>query len=925
MKDQSSMKYNNLASGYILSSEQASSFSENTLGGKASQMAWLTRNGFNVPEWFVITTEAFNGYVSENKLGDWIDGKLEGLTNKNVRALSAEIRTKLLAGRLPSELEEKISEALSTMPKTLDDFYAVRSSVVGEDAAAASFAGQMDSELFQKGIDAIICSVKSVFASAFTERALIYRLHHQIDYRNIRAAVIVQRMIFGSVSGVMFTSHPINGRRDQGLISACYGAGEGIVSGLCSTDEFTASLDAKEIESVINEKDVQLVFDEKKGLGTIESEVDEALKNKACLTTEQVKQLIRTGKSIAEARLFPQDIEWTIDDGAIYILQTRPVTSMPSPTQAKGDRIVWDNSNIQESYCGVTTPLTFSFANRAYKTVYEQTMRLMGISEKEIGANQDMLRNMLGLINGRVYYNINNWYRGLLFLPSFGTNKEAMERMMGLQDPVDMIQNSHLSVFQKLLKLPTMLKALIALLSRFVRMGSLVEQFKSMFQKEYQAIPRDQLHTLEMAELMALTKQLDTNLLDRWTTPIVNDFYVMIYNGKVNDWLTKVGVENPEIVQNNLLSGEDGIESTEPTKMLLRMCEYIRQHEPLKQLVESTNNQFLLDAIQVKSPTFYKQCQEYIELYGDRTIGELKLESISLRSDPTFMFAVLKNFLSREDLNESTLANNEASFRGEAEELAFGKIESQFGQKKLVTFKKHLKKLREAIKHRENMRLARTRMFGLYRDIYIEIGRQLQMDKQLDEARDILYLTVEELDAYMEGRSVCSLNALAQLRKEEFSRFEDKELPHHFSTWGPVYHHNAYEYKGKNEDVSEDSSELAGIGCYPGIVEQSVRLIFSPEDELSLDGQILCTVRTDPGWAPLFPTAGGLLVERGSTLSHSAVVARELGIPAIVNIPGITKIIKNGERVKMNGAKGTIHRLDKEGQEGLGEEVDKDE
>ncbi len=904
------MSDQNKDSGYVLSSQQASRFSEDTLGGKASQMAWLTRNGFHVPEWFVITTNAFNYYLSENKLDQWIDNKLADLNSKNVAAVSAEIREKMLSGVLPTTLQNEIGQSLLTMPKANQDFYAVRSSVVGEDAASASFAGQMDSELFQKGMDAIVHSVKSVFASAFTERALIYRLHHNIEYRNIKAAVIVQRMIFGAVSGVMFTAHPITGRRDQGLISACYGAGEGIVSGLCSTDEYTVGLDAREIQSVINEKDVQLVFDDARGLGTIEKEVPESLKNASCLTQEQVKQLIRTGKAIAEARQFPQDIEWTIENGAIYILQTRPVTSMPAPAQAKGERIVWDNSNIQESYCGVTTPLTFSFANRAYATVYEQTMRLMGISEKEIQANQGMLRNMLGLIKGRVYYNINNWYRGLLFLPSFGANKEAMERMMGLQDPVDMIQDSHLTALQKLRKLPSMLRALVILLSHFVRMGRLVDQFKSMFQKEYQSIPRDQLHTLEMAQLMSLTKQLDDNLLNRWTTPIVNDFYVMIYNGKVNGWLTKAGIENPEIVQNNLLSGEEGIESTEPTKMLLRMCDYVRQHETLKQLLDTVENQYLLDAIQVESPEFHKQCLEYIELYGERTIGELKLESISLRQDPSFMFAVLKNFLSREDLNEKTLAKNESQFRQEAEQEAFGKIESSLGAKKLATFKKHLTKLREAIKHRENMRLARTRMFGLYRDIYLEIGRQLQMGGQLACARDILYITVEELDAYMEGRSVTSLKAIALARKEEFAEFESEELPHHFSTWGPVYHHNAYEYQGKNADISDDAAELSGIGCYPGIVEQPVRLIFSPEDELSLDGQILCTVRTDPGWAPLFPTAGGLLVERGSTLSHSAVVARELGIPAIVNIPGITKIINDGERVKMDGAKGTIHRLD---------------
>lgn len=166
----------------------------------------------------------------------------------------------------------------------------------------------------------------------------------------------------------------------------------------------------------------------------------------------------------------------------------------------------------------------------------------------------------------------------------------------------------------------------------------------------------------------------------------------------------------------------------------------------------------------------------------------------------------------------------------------------------------------------------------------------------------------------MQGRSIQSqLKPLVASRKAEYEEYEKPEYepPHHFSTWGAVYHHNNYEYLGGIE-VDEDSDVLTGIGCYPGIVEKPVRLIFSPDDELDLDGQILCTVRTDPGWAPLFPTAGGILVERGSTLSHSAVVARELGIPAVVNIPGITKILSDGENVKMDGSKGTITRLDVE-------------
>jgi pyruvate,water dikinase len=167
----------------------------------------------------------------------------------------------------------------------------------------------------------------------------------------------------------------------------------------------------------------------------------------------------------------------------------------------------------------------------------------------------------------------------------------------------------------------------------------------------------------------------------------------------------------------------------------------------------------------------------------------------------------------------------------------------------------------------------------------------------------------------MEGASVqTQWKSLVAGRKEEFAAYEDDEPAHHFSTYGPVYHHNSFEYVG-DQQVQESEELLKGIGCYPGVVEQPIKLIFSPEDELTLDGQILCTVRTDPGWAPLFPTAGGILVERGSTLSHSAVVARELGIPAVVNIPGLTKMMENGERVRMDGGKGTIERLDFEATE----------
>lgn len=880
------------------------------LGGKAANLAWMTREGLPVPRWWIITTDTFRHVLEDNRLLPFIEGEINIIRKTtdagSIEAASARIRESILAATLPASIRAEVSALADAHP---DTFFAVRSSVLGEDAEGASFAGQMDSLLFQRGVDAICESLMQVAASAFNTRALQYRLTRNIPITDIRAAVIIQEMIEGDVSGVMFTAHPTNGSRRHALISAAWGIGEGIVAGLCNTDEYTVDLFDNKVDCVIADKDVAVIFDREEGRGTKEVHLDEARRHIRCLTDEQVCQLRDLGRRIAEIRRFPQDIEWAFVDGRFHILQTRPITRLPAPTHPVDKRVVFDNSNIQESYCGVTTPLTFSYANRAYATVYEQTMRVIGVSEKEILAHRDMLDNMLGLIRGRVYYNINNWYRGLLLLPSFKTNKADLERMMGLTDPVDLVQDREYTFVEKLRKLPQVLRALFHLMRGFRNMGKLVLEFRAFFDAVYKSIPREKLHTLTTGQLIEEARRLDRELLQRWTSPIINDFYVMMMNGRVHRTLVAAGFEQPAVLQNNLLSGEEGIESTEPTKMLLRMCAELRQRPALRTLVEKGDNATLLEHIQVQDPAFHLHCLDYIEKYGDRTMGELKLESVTLRQDPSFLFAILKNYLSRDDLTLETLAANEARFRDSAEQEAFTAIRMTQGRRKLVKFHHDLARLREAIRNRENMRLARTRMFGLYRDIFLEIGQQFASDGLLATQRDIFWLTIDELYAWYDGRAVqCNLKALVSARQEEYEGYRQNDLPHHFWTWGMVYHHNAYAYPFEPQEQID--GDLRGIGCYPGIVENNIRLIFSPEDELSLNGQILCTVRTDPGWAPLFPTAGGILVERGSTLSHSAVVARELGIPAIVGIPGLTQSLRNGERVRMNGSTGTIERLD---------------
>lgn len=912
---------------WLYDAGQAVALDKDALGGKAYNMAWLSKEGFKVPEWWVLTTDALSSQIKAAGLEDWIREQVETLQadsdTATVGKVATAIQSKVGKLTLSSDLRSQIESAIPE--KSLSEkYFAVRSSILGEDAEGASFAGQMDSYLYQKGIDAICESVISVLSSAFNHRALVYRLSKGLPVTDIQAAVIIQEMIDGSVSGVMFTAQPITGSRKHALISATWGCGEGVVSGICNTDEYTIGLFDNNIEKQINEKDIQLVFDESTGRGTKEVPVPDDQQKAPCLSDEKIRLLKDTGLAIAEKCKSPQDIEWTIKQDEVYILQTRPVTSLPEYADPSDKLVVWDNSNIQESYCGVTTPLTFSYACRAYLQVYDQTFSLLG-SKDMVKSQQDMLANLLGLIRGRVYYNINNWYKSLLFLPSFKTNASDMEKMMGLQDPVDFVQAKELSFKEKLVQVPKMLLALFKLTQGFRNMHKLVPEFRAGFEKNYKRVDRGKLHTKTVGEIIELCKDLDQKLVGQWSTPIINDFYVMMMNGRVHRWLEKAGFEEPATIQNNLMSGEEGIESTEPTKYLLRLCDQIRQDADLKKTIETTANEKLLDVLQVSYPAVYRQCLEYIELYGDRTMGELKLESITLRENPKFMFAVLKNFLTRDDLTLSTLAANEEQFRNEAEAQAFKAITDKLGAGKLPKFKKDLGKLREAVKNRENMRLARTRVFGIYRSMFLEIGNQLAFYGFLDDPRDIFYLTIEEIYAFNDGRSVQTvMRPIVAARKAEFAEYEKDDLPHHFWTYGSVYLNNKYEYPNAASEeelaASANSKHLKGTGCYPGIVEKSVRLIFSPEDELSLEGQILCTVRTDPGWAPLFPTAGGIIVERGSTLSHSAVVARELGIPAIVGVPNVTSILKDQEKVRMDGSSGIVERIELEQEDGQSDE-----
>ena len=866
------------------------------IGGKAMGLARLDKANANVPSWFVITTQAFLYHLEQANVLQHFE---EHLSSEQ----TAEIQQRIKNITFKPEFVCQIERALAGIGPGP---YAVRSSMVDEDSQTLSYAGQLDTNLNQNNLDDVITSIKECWASCLNERVVHYRQNQINGFDLPVMGLVVQQMITTEISGVSFSAHPITGKRDNALITAAWGLGEGVVSGLCNADEYTCTHTGQLIDVRIAKKDLSIQVTSGDISGVTQITVPQDQQQIACLHQEQIQRLVEETARIAKLMGCPQDIEWGISEGELFLLQSRPITALPSEQNTDGPVHVFDNSNIQESYCGVTTPLTFSFAARAYHSVYNQTMSALGFSETEIQQHDERHRHLLALVKGRIYYNINNWYRGLLLLPGFGRNKADMERMMGLTDPVDFIEDQTLTTSQKIKRIPGLCRTVVNLFRAIRKLDKSVPAWLESFEHTYAKLDRSSFKTASFSRLMEWLSLLDDEVLNHWHTPIINDFAVMIYSGRLRRTIESLNSHDPDVLIQQLLSGEEGIESTEPTRILLQLAHKIANELELAALLKQGQYNRALETFP-SYPEINTIYQNYIERYGDRTIGELKLETISLREDPTFVFDILKNYLCNERINHDEIQYNEVKKRRDAEQL----LKSSLPWWQRTRVLRLLDRTRAAIKHRENMRLTRTRAFGLARDLYLAIGQRLFEYEQLSNPRDIFYLTVEEIRDLYKGRSVTThLNQLTKLRKKEFLDFELVDMPHQFQTVGPVYFGNNFQAKQHAKSTS-DANSMSGIGCYPGVVEGQVKIIRDPRDSMEINGQILVAERTDPGWTPLFPSCSGILVERGSTLSHSAIIARELGIPAIVGIPNLMQSLSDSDLVRLDGASGEVTRLTK--------------
>lgn len=771
---------------------------------------------------------------------------------------------------VPPEAKWTSDDLTSALATLGDGPFAVRSSATMEDGAGHSFAGQFETFLEVPAAE-VARRIDDVRESAKREAVLTYCREHGLPQPEA-PTVLVQRMILPRCAGVAFSADPVSGQRGVAVVSAVAGTGEKLVSGEVDGENWRVGNNMLRVPAgkLLSESEARKV---------------------AALARRCEKHFGR-----------PQDIEWAIDmAGKLWLLQSRPITTLGSFPDPDDTLRVWDNSNIAESYGGVTTPLTFSFARRIYESVYREFCRLMSVPAERIECADDVFPQMLGLIRGRTYYNLASWYRVLALLPGFQLNRSFMEQMMGVKEPLPEPLVAKIIAESSTSRAKDM-RALVGTCIGLVRQLRGLDKQIAAFQARLDtalAPPLIPLAEMSGEDLVSHYRELERKLLKRWDAPLVNDFFAMIFYGVLRSLCAKWAGDPAGTLQNDLLADTGGIISAEPPRRIIRMAKLAAELPGLPELLSAAeiSERDKLAALAKHAP-LSAEFQRYLDDFGDRCLEELKLESPTVRDDASTLLSSIGALALRKELPEES-------------KQPPTKAPAISRPLKRGIFHYVLRQTRERVRCRENLRFERTRLFGRVRSILRELGKRLQADGKLEAAEDVFYLELGEVLATWEATgTILHLDKLAAQRREEFDIFQNETAPpDRFETRGPVHRYTRFEETRKEEAATRDEG-IKGIGACPGRVTGRVRVVLDPRGARLEPGEILVALQTDPGWVVLFPAAAGLLVERGSLLSHSAIVSRELRLPCIVSLPRITTTLKTGDLVEMDGSTGSVRVLE---------------
>lgn len=867
------------------------------LGGKGATLRALIREGFPVPPFFCVTTRLLREIRSrrEEELSAEF-GRLARMESGDpglapaARELSERVRGWLREDGLGGPPRDAIEAAFDRWLEPGRPV-AVRSSVVGEDSEEHSFAGQMDTHLFV-GREELVDRILDCLASAFSERALLYRhARSQLD-RAIDAGVVVQEMVPAERSGVTFTVDPVTGDPGDLVVAAGFGLGEGVVGDLVETDTYRVGKADRTVRSrEIATKEHRVVRDPGRG-GTRVERLPRNLRQRPVLAEPELERVVELALRLEAWSSAPCDVEWSIGpDGDLRLLQSRPVTAL-----SEARLTILDNANIVESYPGISSPLTFSFVRQGYAETFRAAMRVFGVSEATLDGERILFQNLVALADGRIYYNILHWYRLYELLGLEGAIP-AWERALGLSRKVRPVSRSRGPGLWRTAYIRA--KLVVNLFTRHRRITAYLDDLGAQ-EARIRALD---LEGLSPHELLELFEDLADRLLAPYGIAVVNDLYAQQLYGLVGRLLERWGFADPDALRNALVVGGAPSDSIRALRSLTGLAEEIRGDPRWRGVFEEVSDpeeirRELVDREDLEE--LRERVDGHLARYGDRTIQELKLETPSLREEPGFALGLLRDYV----LQPPTDVDVDP---GDARRDAEGRIRERLRGHPMrrAALSRLLGWTREAIRQRENMRLARTRAFGLVKRVFRAIAARFADAGILENAPDIFFLTVDEIKGAIRGHSVHrDLRRLVALRREEYARHEEVEPPSRIVARGPLQARASAGPPGSR--IGASGKELRGQGCSRGVARGPAAVIRDPRSAGDVRGKILVAPMTDPGWIFLMVGARGLVVEKGSTLSHTAIVGRELGIPTVVGVRDATRLIGDGDLVEIDGESGAV-------------------
>ncbi|MEK7595566.1 MAG: PEP-utilizing enzyme [Patescibacteria group bacterium] len=552
------------------------------------------------------------------------------------------------------------------------------------------------------------------------------------------------------------------------------------------------------------------------------------------------------------------------------------------------NRYIYDNSNLIESYSGISSTLTFSFAKRVYSGVYKEFCFALGVPEKKVASVPKLFDNLVVHIGGRMYYHIKNWHRLLSFLPLYSSTRQFLEQMIGVEKSYKQKVNA-----QPLLHF---LYSLCCITLSFIFMPLLIRAFTKSFDKKLLLLKSENLSLLSDSALCKLYLNAEKNMTKDFRIPIVNDFAVMVSVGLLSRLAQSKGDSN--LIA--LLKSSQLIKSVEPSKKLMEMLEVITANPKLKEIFLTDSIENLHKKIYVENFdfAFKKLVVSYIKDFGSKVPGELKLESKTFEQNESFVLTILVNALKV----PSKLSSDKAQER----ESGFISLPFSFLKGWVST----------SIARREHARFRRAQIFAFAREVFLEMAQRLKNKHLIDNQEDIFYLKVEELLMLLAGKKKDFLKRVIGKRKRFFKLFKGINPPRRIETKLTSDDLNKRLAKRKKLDFSLTVNKKEILGKLVGKIASTgdtmrlngKALVLKEFDyNASFRDKILVTSQTDPGWTIIFPLLRGVIVERGGLLSHAAVVAREYGLPCVVSVSGATDVIKNGDTIEVDLKSGRVY------------------